>query len=159
MTSAAEQQPTVVDVTERPTAVVRGVVPMSELREFFDRAFGVLGPQVAGEEGLVAGPPFSRYAGPPGDTAELEVGFPLTRPVQPSGDVAAGSLPGGRVVRLVHHGDYEQLGSSWGRLVAWADEQGLRRAPALWEVYLTEPTPDGDPDAMRTELNWLLLED
>lgn len=28
--------------------------------------------------------------------------------------------------------------------------------PALWEVYLTEPSPDMDPADLRTELNWLL---
>lgn len=151
-----DEDPVVIDVAEQPAAVVRGVVRPEELRDFFDRAFGELGSRVAAREGLVAGPAFAAYARPPGETVELAVGFPVTGPVEAAGDVVAGALPGGRVVRLVHRGGYDELGASWERLAAWADARGLRRADALWEVYLTEPTPDGDPADMRTELSWLL---
>lgn len=156
MTEAADDAPSVVDVTERHTAVVREIIPVNELRQFFDRAFGALGARLGAEEDLVAGPAFARYAGPPEETAELEVGFPVARPVPPAGEVVPGSLPGGRVVRLVHRGEYDQLGAAWERVVEWADAHGLTRAEVLWEVYLTEPTPNGDPAAMLTELNWLL---
>lgn len=154
---SGDDAPRVVDVTEQPTAVVRGSgVAMTDLRSFFDRAFGVLGPSVAVQPDLVVGPAFALYGRPPGETVDLEVGFPVSRPVEPSADVAPGTLPGGRAARLVHVGGYDALGASWERLVTWADEQGLARAPALWESYLTLPTPDGEPDALRTELSWLL---
>ena len=42
-----------VRVTEQQTAVVRGAVPMADLREFFDRAFGTLGASVASQPDLV----------------------------------------------------------------------------------------------------------
>jgi effector-binding domain-containing protein len=157
MNEFSEDGPRVVTVAEQSTAVVRGSgVAMADLRDFFDRAFGALGQTVAGQQGLVVGPAFARYTRPPGETVDLEVGFPVARRVDPSGDVAPGTLPGGRAVRLVHRGGYDGLGAAWAGLVAWADEERLTRGPVLWEVYLTGPTPDGDPSAMRTELNWLL---
>jgi effector-binding domain-containing protein len=152
-----DDAPRIVTVAEQPAAVVRGDgIPMADLPGFFDRAFGALGSTVAGQPGLVTGPPFARYDRPPTESADLEAGFPVSRPVEPSGAVAPSTLPGGRAVRLVHRGGYEELGTSWERLVTWAEEQGLTRAPVMWEVYLTEPTPDADPSTMRTELNWLL---
>jgi hypothetical protein len=155
MNEPEAETPQVVEVDEQPTAVVRGSdVPMTELTDFFDRAFGALGGTV--RPGAIVGPAFARYARPPSDTADLEAGFPVSAPVEPAGDVAASALPGGRVARLVHRGSYEALGSSWARLLAWAEEQGLTHTGVFWEVYLTEPTPDADPDAMRTELNLLL---
>ena len=42
------------------------------------------------------------------------------------------------------------------RLAAWMGEQGLTPGPVLWEVYVTEPSPDMDPADLRSELNWLL---
>ena len=53
---------------------------------------------------------------------------------------------------MVHEGGYDSLGESWGRLQDWVARQGLQTAGDLWEVYLTEPTPDGDPAANRTAL-------
>jgi effector-binding domain-containing protein len=157
MSEHEAETPQVVEVDEQPTAVVRGSdVPMTELTDFFDRAFGALGGTVAVRPGAVVGPAFARYARPPSDTADLEAGFPVSAPVEPDGDVLPSALPGGRVARLVHHGSYDELGSSWARLMTWAEEQGLTHTGVFWEVYLTEPTPDGDPDAMRTELNLLL---
>ena len=65
-----------------------------------------------------------------------------------------GSLPAGRAARLVHHGSYDELGSSWERLARWMRDQRLEPAAFFWEVYVTEPSPDMDPADLRTELIW-----
>lgn len=147
-------EPTLVDRTETTTAVIHGVVPMSEIAGFFDRSFSEL-PKVLAEQGITpTGPAFARYAGPPGETVDLEVGFPTSDPVSPSGDVHASSLPAGRAAQVVHAGGFDRLGETWGRLGAWIAEQGLEPGPDLWEVYVTEPSPDMDPADLRTELSW-----
>ena len=48
------------------------------------------------------------------------------------------------------------MAQSYDRLMAFVREQGLSPGPLMWETYLTEPTPDGDPDAMRTLITWPL---
>ena len=83
----------------------------------------------------------------------MEVGFTTDAPVREEGRVVAASLPGTRVARLVHHGAFDRLGSSWERLLEWTREQGLTPGAGMWEVYLTEPSPEMDPDDLRTELN------
>lgn len=147
-------EPELIDVPATTTAVIAGVVPMSELRSFFDGSFGAIASAVGGQGVAITGPALALYHGPPTDTVDLEVGFPTDSPVEPDGDVRPGALPAGRVARLVHEGGYDQLGDSWGRLGAWIGEQGLTPGPVLWEVYVTEPTPDTDPATLRTELNW-----
>ena len=72
----------------------------------------------------------------------------------PQGGVHPGVLPAGRVAHVVHAGSYDRLGETWGLLGAWIAEQGLTPGAELWEVYMTEPTPDMDPSALRTELFW-----
>ena len=127
---------------------------MAEVATFFDRSFATLGSALEAQGIAPTGPAFARYAGPPGDTADLEVGFPVEGTVAPEGDVRPGSLPAGRVASLVHAGGYDQLGGSWARLGAWIAEQGLTPGPDLWEVYVTEPNPEMDPADLRTELVW-----
>jgi effector-binding domain-containing protein len=157
MTDAATT-PELTTLPEAATAVVRGVVPTSELPSFFDRAFSALGAVMAGLGTTPSGPAFAYYPRPPEATCELEVGFPVDGPVAPSGDVVPSRLPGGRVARAVHQGGYDGLGETWGRLQEWVAERGLTPAAGFWEVYLTEPTPDGDPADNRTAL-YLPLQD
>lgn len=146
--------PAVVTIEPADTAVVRAVVPMTELAGFFDRTFGVLPGAIAKQGATIAGPAFALYHGAPGDKADLEVGFPTDRAIEPDGDVVASTLPGGRIARVVHAGGYDGLGGTWERLAGWMAEQGLAPGHVLWEVYVTEPSPDMNPDDLRTELNW-----
>ncbi len=154
MTDADTARPTLIDTTETTTAVIHGVVPMAEIADFLDRSFSELA-TVLDEQGIVpTGAAFARYAGPPGEMADLEVGFPTDGPVTPKGDVRASSLPAGRVARLVHEGGYDRLGEAWSVLGAWIADQGLGAGTDLWEVYVTEPNPEMDPADLRTELSW-----
>lgn len=149
-------EPAVVELSEATTAVVREVVDMTELPQFFDRAFTTIVPVLTEQGVSIVGAAFARYHGVPTTSADLEVGFPTDRPVQPTGDVVAGSLPGGRAARVIHHGSYDRLGESWQRLQSWLEQHGHTAGVDIWEVYLTEPTPETDPATLRTELNWVL---
>jgi effector-binding domain-containing protein len=143
-----------VEVERRPTAVVRGTIAMAELPAFFDSAFEQLATTLAQQERTITGPAFALYHGAPTEVARLEVGFPLDTEVAPTGDVEASQLPAGKVARTVHRGGFDQLGESWGRLGAWIGDRQLEPGESMWEVYLTEPTPEMDPADLRTELNW-----
>lgn len=90
------------------------------------------------------------------DTADLAVGFPVNGPVAAQDGVEASTLPGGQMARIVRHGGFDDLPGAWERLAAWIDEQGLAPGTTMWEVYVTEPSPDMHPTDLRTELNWLL---
>lgn len=136
------------------TAVVRGVVPMAGLRDFFDASFGVLARVVEAQRITTLSPAFGLYHGSPGETLDLEVGFVTDRTVRPEAGAVAGSLPGGRVARLTHFGSFDGLGSSWERLRSWIRARGLSAGEDRWETYVTRPSPDMDPRDLRTELNW-----
>ncbi|WP_209446657.1 GyrI-like domain-containing protein [Streptomyces palmae] len=139
------------------TAVVRGVVPVAGLRDFFDASFGALARVIEAQRLTVLGPAFALYHGAPGESVDLEVGFATDSVVRPEDGVVAGSLPGGRVARLTHRGGFDGLGSSWERLHSWVRERGLSAGADRWEVYVTRPAPDMDPSELRTELNWPLV--
>ena len=156
MTPPPDTQPEIVEVPLVMAAVVRDVVEMGSIADFFDQSFGQILATLVAEGIEPTGPAFALYHGPPTDTADLEVGFPVDRVIGAVEPVEPGSTPAGRVARLVHIGPYDQLGSSWERLGAWIGAQGETAAADLWEIYVTEPTPDADPATLLTELNWLL---
>ncbi|MET8654475.1 GyrI-like domain-containing protein [Nocardia aurea] len=148
--------PVVVEVAEVVTAIVRGEVAVSGLRDFFDSSFQVL-PQVIGEQGAtIVGPAYALFRSISEESWDLDVGFAVDRELRPQGEVVADRLPAGRVARVVHVGGFDGLGDAWDRLGSWIEEQGANAGPARWEVYHTRPAPDMDPSLLRTELNWLL---
>ncbi|MFF0473947.1 GyrI-like domain-containing protein [Streptomyces sp. NPDC004284] len=149
-----ERQPRLVELAPQTTAVVRGVVPLGELRTFFDEAFGALGRVLQRQQVPPRSAAFGLSHGAPGEALDLEVGFVTGREVNAEDGVVAGELPGGRVARVTHHGGFDGLGEAWERLGAWIGAQGLRGGEDRWEVYVTRPTPDMDPRDLRTELNW-----
>lgn len=143
--------PEIVDHVQTPTATVRGTVSMAELRDFYDGAFGRVAAALERQE-VTPTSAFGLYLSPPGDQFELEVGFVVDGPIEPDGDVVPSALPGGRAARLTHLGSYDGLGGAWEQLMTWVGEQGLAPTGPMWEVYVTEPTPDADPGSMRTDL-------
>ncbi|MGO1973715.1 MAG: GyrI-like domain-containing protein [Propionibacteriaceae bacterium] len=158
MTSSAALSPTLIETDAVPAVVVRGKVPMAELRDFFDRSFGQI-ERACAEQGIIpTGAAFARYHGAPTEIVDLEVGLPTGSPVRAAGGVEAGLLPAGRVVTATHIGGYEGLGAAWGQVGDWLGQQGLTPTETLWEVYVTEPAPDVDPDTMRTDVFWMVAD-
>lgn len=148
----------IVDVTEQPTAVVKGRMAMAELRNFFDSAYGQVFAAVGQQGAQPAGPPFGYYPAKPGEFVEVEAGVPVTRPITAVGNVESGTLPAGRAVHGVHVGPYEQLTETYGDLLAWVAQQGLTLAEGMWECYLSDPAAEPDPATWRTEIFWPLAD-
>lgn len=146
--------PELVTLQPSTTAVLRERVAMSDLRGFFDRAFGEVLRVVRTQHVEVIGPPFAMYHGTPTDTIDITAGFPVAAPILPDGEVGPSALPGGPAAQLLHRGSYDLLAEAYDRLVSWMGQQGYRPADVMWESYLNEPAPDGDPEANRTLITW-----
>lgn len=154
--TAGSGDPEIVTVDSITTAVVHGTVPFDRLTDFYDTSFRAVSEAIQrqGRQHTTAG--FGRYFGEPADTVELEVGFGTDQPIEPDGDVRPATLPAGRCARMVHVGGYDGLGASWQKLADWIVAEGHQPGGTMWEEYVTMPTPDGDPNELRTVLTWPL---
>ncbi|HQR28351.1 MAG TPA: GyrI-like domain-containing protein [Nocardioides sp.] len=140
-----------VEVPTQTVAVLRRVVPMSELTGFFGEAFGVVAGALAAAGGQIAGPPFGWYHGMPTDTVDVSVGFPVAGDVHtPDGGVVVQERPGGRAVVGVHVGPYDAMEQTYRELQAWLGERALVPREDMWEEYLSEPV--GDPATWQTRI-------
>lgn len=144
-----EQIPTVVRLAEE-------VLP-SDLAGIFDETFGALAPALREQGVEAAGPAFSLHHRMPGATMTFEVGFPLATPLD--GVLEAGgitfvpsSMPATQVATISYLGGYDGLGAAWSDLMQRVAADGHRPALPFWEVYVTQPTPGGDPTQLRTDL-------
>lgn len=149
-----------------PTAVVKAFdIAMDDLPGLFDTAFPTLFPALAAAGVTPAGAAFALYPRFSEDWShcDIEVGVPLAAPLPgpveaPLADGSAvvvepSELPPGKVASSLYAGGYDGLGEAWKALTDALIAAGHTPAMPCWEVYLTEPTPDGDPADMRTGLN------
>ena len=149
-----------------PTAVIQATdVPMATIAGFFDSAFGTAFPALFAAGVTPAGPAFALYTRitqDPAFTADVEIGFPLARPLAElhAGDpvevngmrVVASELPAGEVAVTSHLGGYDGLGQAWGEFLGRIGAMGREPGTPFWESYVTEPGPDMDPATLRTDL-------
>ena len=136
--------------SEQLTAAVREQVAMDQLPEFFQRAFNAAMGQAQAQGLQVTGPPFGKYYGIPGETVDVEAGFPVSGPVSAADGVIAGTLPGGRVVEAMHVGPFDTLAATYGEVERWIDERDMRPKDVMWESYLTDPGEQPDPATWQT---------
>jgi len=129
---AVEQRP------EQAAAVVQGVVSHDELSAFLAAAFGEVGVVLAQQGIFPSGPPLARYRLEPGGF-DVEAGFPVPRPVMPTGRVQPTTLPGGEVAETVHVGPYEGIAAAYTAVAAWLETDGRHPTGAPWELYLDDP--------------------
>jgi effector-binding domain-containing protein len=155
-------EPELRDLDATHAVTVRVVVPMADadIGGLVGRHLPAMARGTIPSLGLgIAGPPFVRYHAWGGDTADIELGFPVDG--KPGGHGAGGDdrlgepaavvLPGGPALVLVHVGPYPDLPTTWGRMDDALAERGLVAAGAPWESYVDNPDLV-DPARLRTEV-------
>jgi len=143
---------------EQPTAAVREKVRLEDLPAFFSRAFRDTMAALGAQGRHAAGPPFGKYYGMPSDVLEVEVGFPVSAPIEPSGAVVPGVLPGGRVVEAIHVGPYDTMQEAYADVRRYFSEQDLTPGDVMWESYLSGPGSEPDATRWRTQICWPVAE-
>lgn len=145
--------PRIVQTAALHTAVVRVVVTRAEIASAMGPAIAEVLSVLAAQNIAPAGPCFSLHAKRPTDVFDFEVGFPVSRAIEPAGRAIPSRLPAAKVVRTTYRGAYEGLGDAWGALCAWIAAEGLIAQDGFWESYSVAPDSSPNPADWRTELN------
>ncbi len=142
--------PKIVELVERPAAVVRLDATMEDFPRLIGDAFRLTAAAIAASGATIAGHPFARYLSF-GDRIEAEAGFPFAGTLIPTDRVLPSTIPGGRAATTTHVGPYDEIGPAWERAMAWMGAHQLEAAGPPWEAYLTGPDEPGPPV---TEIFW-----
>jgi effector-binding domain-containing protein len=144
----------IIEHTEQPVAVVRSVVMLDAMPDFFGRSYHALSEELAKQGSQIAGPPFARYYGMPTDRVDVEAGFPVAAPITASGDVQPASMPAGRCYEATHVGPYDTLVETYNRVLQQMEADGVTPSEVMWEYYLTDPDDEPDPGKWQTRVCW-----
>jgi effector-binding domain-containing protein len=69
------------------------------------------------------------------DLFDIECGFRVSQPFEPSSQVISSHTPAGLAARTMHDRPYTQLPETHSALRRWAMDQGKTLAGVSWEIY------------------------
>jgi len=131
---------------------IRREVPTADLPRFFSEVFPEVMRWLA-EKGIVpASAPTAMWCGMDVESgiADTHAGCFVASELTGEGEITPSVASGGDVLKLVHRGEYDTVGHSWGRVYAHAKEMG-RRPGVGWEIYVDDPG-EVEADKLRTEI-------
>ena len=145
--------PQIVQTTAQAAAIIHLTIARNEMMKVFGPAVGELMAVLAAQGVPPASAVFAHHLKMRPDIFDFELGVQVSAPVQATGRVRAGELPGARVARTVYSGPYEVLPADWGEFDTWIKADGHKPADNLWEINCVGPQSTPDPAGWRTELN------
>jgi effector-binding domain-containing protein len=140
----------------QPTLAIRTRTSVQELPQLIGQAYGAIA-QYLGELGeCPAGPPFAAYYNMDMENLDVEMGFPVARPLAGRGEIQASEIPGGMVATCLYTGPYgDDMAPAYDALTQHVEEHGYETTGVVYEMYLNDPQ-ETPPQALQTQIVFLL---
>jgi effector-binding domain-containing protein len=139
----------------QPVLSIRTHTAVQDLPRLIGESYGQV-MQCLGEMGeQPAGAPFVAYYNMDMQNLDIEIGFPVARPLPGKGPVQPGMIPAGMVATCMYTGPYDKMEPAYQQLTAWIQEKGYEPTGIVYEFYLNDPaaTP---PEELLTQIVFLL---
>lgn len=143
----------------QPVVSIRRKTSMDQLQAAFQEILPTVFNFLKSRGLTPAGPPFGRYHSFSLEKIDLEAGLPVAKApalTDEDGPLQAGELPAGEAAVLMHLGPYDDLKRTYDALEGWLADHRREPSGGPWELYLTDPMAEPDPQKWQTEVIWPL---
>ena len=128
----------------QPVLSIRTRSAVQDLPEVFGRCYGAIA-QYLGELGETpGGAPFAGYYNMDMQDLDIEIGFPVSRPLEGKGEIQTGSIPAGKMATCLHIGPYKEVEPAYNALIEFIAQNKYESTGVAYEIYLNDPaeTPE-----------------
>lgn len=143
----------VIDVVEVEPAVIVFTATSSAwdataIGQAFGEAYGQIGGFLAAHGLELSGPPVAITKSSTEEAWRFDAGLPIAEKpdveIDPASPVQIRQTRGGKAVKGVSLGSYENLSANWSKVRAWVAAHGYEEAGLTWEEYVSDPgsTPE-----------------
>jgi effector-binding domain-containing protein len=127
------------------------------LPEIFGKTFADIAQYLAAIKEEPVGSPYAAYYNMDMQNLDVEIGFPVSKPLPSKGEIQPGQIPAGKFAACLYTGPYGDIEPAYTALSAWIKEQGHVVTGVAYELYLNDPghTP---PQQLQTQILFPLME-
>ncbi|UCF26957.1 MAG: GyrI-like domain-containing protein [Chloroflexota bacterium] len=123
----------------QPTLSIRTNTSIKNLPNELGKAYGAIG-QYLGQLGeQPAGAPYAAYFDFNMDDFEVEIGFPVPKPLPEKEEIKNSEIPGGKLAQCLYTGPYNKIEPAYNALTAFVEENGYEATGVAYEFYLNDP--------------------
>jgi len=83
--------------------------------------------------------------------ADVEVGAPIAKKIEETDEIKCYTLAGGKMVKTIHKGPYEDCGPTYEKMFKWIIDNGYAVTGPTREYYLNDPR-EVSPKDILTEI-------
>ncbi|MDN5308915.1 MAG: hypothetical protein PWP14_309 [Methanolobus sp.] len=86
-----------------------------------------------------AGAPFVAYYNMDMEDLDLEIGFPVLKPLEGSGEIGRSEIPAGKYISVMYKGPYAGMEKPYSEMAEWIGEHGHKPKGIAYEYYCNSP--------------------
>ena len=138
------------DQAAQPTVSLRTRAAVGQLPQVLGQTFGAI-MQYLGELGeQPVGMPFVAYYNMDMQNLDIEIGFPVSRPLPDRGELKCGALPVGKIATTLHFGPYDSIAPAYEALTQFVQASGYPPTGVAYEIYFSDPSTP--PEQIQTQI-------
>jgi effector-binding domain-containing protein len=137
--------------TAQPALIVRTRAPVFRLSQAIGKAFAAVQAFLDQQNEQPAGAPFVMYRNMNMFSLDVEIGFPVKRPLQGAGEIRPTEVPGGKAAACLFIGPYNKIAPAYKALQQWMKTNGYTADGAPYEFYLNDPN-NTPPAELQTQI-------
>src|SRR5512133_3818880 len=134
---------TIYEQTEQHVLSIRKVINFSDFPDTAKQTYEQIEAYVKQKNLLVSDCPFVCYHNSDLENLDVEMGFPVAKPVSGSGEIAGHTFPIQKVVAGIFLGAFEETDPLMLEIFQWINAHGFEQQGAIFNYYLN----DGDRPA------------
>ena len=97
------------------------------------------------------GAPFVAYYNMDMQNLDIEIGFPVSRPLAGQGNIQPNQIFGGKLATCLHVGPYSDIRPAYDALTQFIKEKGVEPTGVAYEFYLNDPQTV-QPSELQTQI-------
>lgn len=138
-----------------PTICIRTTTSVENLPMVLGQSWGALGAYMEQNGAQPAGVPYVAYFNMDMQNLSVEIGFPLSAPLEGAGALLAATMPDADVAVTMHAGPYTELGAAYEALTEYVQSKNRLPTGIAYEFYYNSPM-EVKPEQLLTQIMFVL---
>lgn len=123
----------------QPVLSIRTRTAVENLPQAIGQAYGEI-MRYMGELGeQPADIPYTAYYNLDMQDLDVEMGFPVAKPLPARGEIKSGEIPRGKYVSCMYKGAYSQMEEPYNEMFKWIEENDYEQKGVYYEFYYNSP--------------------
>ena len=130
----------VIDQKAQPVLYIRTKTTMRDLPKIINESYHKIYEYLKEMNENPIDVPYTAYHSLDTNDLDVEMGFPVSRPLSEKNEIKSGEIPRGRYVTCLYKGPYSQMEQPYNEIFRWIEENGYEKTGVYYEYYFNSPT-------------------